>query len=368
MADQPFFTPQGFQIPQDVQDFAQTPGGQFSLFQVATGSGFASSRSGGFLIDMYRAYKDDMDFQEFLDNVMEPVNAEFQEIADKLEPGYNLPLAINNLIATGRRAGEGFFDPEEAEARHDRAFGGITKGFAAIPGQAREVQAETRGILADTGTSLRRGISGIQAGFGSLAGQAGGQLARARDIVSTLGAQEFKDIDTSAEADRGARRIELQSRGLTGTTIRQSQDELVATRRGDLRGRLQDRIARQQLEVENVFGGRQLEIGAAGLQTRATLLGTATTFGTNRAILSQGAGQFSVTQELESLRSRADIAGGRLSAGDQARINFLENLMSFGKFGIDASLAMTDRRLAALDRRTYFPPTPSTPVEIQPSP
>lgn len=181
------------------------------------------------------------------------------------------------------------------------------------------------------GANFQNIMAPIFAELESLPGMAQGQLTNARSLVEGLGDQSRIDINEGAASDASNARAQLQARGLSGTSVVQSSNQNIEIGRRNSIGRLDESIARQQLEVENTFGGRVLETSMNTMLTRAGLLG-------------QG-----------------------FEAQNQAARDWLENAIRFGTLPADMDLASAQLILQGLEMNTIVAPSPLIPADILPS-
>lgn len=261
-----------------------------------------SSGVGGFLYDIFiKGPEDQRRFQQFMadqgatqaqqNEMLAQLGApqiEFTDVDGNVvfQSDFEGETALDQVTAVGEQTAtlaQDFFNPEATLSRFDNEFNPILEQLG--------------GITSDFNTNS----ANTQAGFGDL-------LNRARGLVSGLGDQERKDINTRADANASAQQAALADRGLGGTTVTTSQAALSEESRTNQLGRLNERLLREQLGVEQTFG-----IAGLGFEERTNQFGANLGLATNAA--------------------QAGIATNRFNAQDQSQKDLIKLLTEAGLLG-----------------------------------
>ncbi|HEU00251.1 hypothetical protein LCGC14_0589800 [marine sediment metagenome] len=242
--------------------------------------------------------------------------------------------------------GEEFFDPGEASARFGEAFGPVTEGLEALPGQIRTDNERVQQLYASLAKALQAGTADITGGFEDI-------LGTATELVSGLGEAERQDINRRFTEAGTESQMALAARGLGGFGA--SITSGIERERSTALLGLEEQISQQQLGVQETFG-------LAGLSARERLLGAGINLFGQKAGAMQFGNQLFANTAMGSLAARGNIAGGQVGAFDQAATNRINSLLSAGGFSASAQLGATGQAFDFFGPLTVpFPSPPQFP-------
>lgn len=257
---------------------------------------------------------------------------------------------VGGVVGGINRAANDAFSPTAIGNRWNTAFGGLGDEYGAIPGQLERANSSVLGQFDQRGQGV---LSDVQKLGAELSSGYDDRYQRARGMVEEISSQDRTDAnrrfdDTSASESAG-----LASRGFGNSTVGASIRSGVEGDRGDELRRLSDQGLREQLFVEDTFGGAGLlareRTGLAGAELGANLAGQSLQGGLNAA------GNLATTQ-LAAITGRADLAGRQFDAQTSADIARLNTMVQTGQMTIAQASQQIDHLLALHEQRIVSPP------------
>lgn len=258
------------------------------------------------------------------------------------------------LANRGIQMGKQVFNPATQQQRFGHFLDSTLQGLQGLPGQVAGQTAWLNQLAAGRAGQLQQqfgqGAGNLMGAFGQRTGQVGQQFQdlfrQAQEVSAGLGEQERADINRRFDRLGAQQASDLQSRGLSASTLSTSTQRGVEELRGQELGRLGEGLRREQLGVLSDFGAggalaaERLTGGQLGAQQG--LLGMGTGLGQNLLSQQLGAGQFGVglgaNVGLDAFGQRAQLGMGQLGMMQQADVNMMNNLAGFGQMPLNIGM------------------------------